>query len=150
MREPVPGRRDRCVFIRGGRLPRRIRTVAVTEDQTQAVELRALDVLDRDGRCRASALPGSAVGHQFRRRHVGREGSHVGAREIDGLLRDGAAFVVVARKQFDRRPTVTHGGDLPREIHGIPDARVEAVSAPRWVLMRGVADQVRAARAVRV
>ena len=70
-----------------------------------------------------------------------RQGLAVGCGVTDGPLGDGPAFNAVTVQQFRPGPPFQGGSNLPRQIRGVPDARVESMPTPRRVLVRSIAHQ---------
>jgi sugar (pentulose or hexulose) kinase len=145
VRQPLAGRqrqrKPRPRIRRPHRAASRDRraSVGIAEHEVKAVELPVLGAVDGRARGREHSgefLPGS---HESRIGQFGGEGGHIAGsfgNRIEGHWR---SFGFIRPEKRGRRPAVEHGGEFPGDIHGVPDAGVEAVAAVRRVLVRGVA-----------
>ena len=61
-----------------------------------------------------------------------------------------ATFGFVALEQGRRGPLVDDRSQLPADVHGISDPRVEPVSPPRWILVSRISGQKHSATCVAV
>ncbi len=87
--------------------------------------------------------PGRGEGLRIARRIMrGEEIAVAGDRSLDEVARrrgeDRAPFGPVAREQTRAGPAPERGIELPGAVHGILEARVDAVAAIGWVAVRGV------------
>ena len=58
--------------------------------------------------------------------------------------RKGDPLRLVGVEQVVRRTFLQHGGELPREVHGVADACVHPLATDRAVDVRGISEQERA------